>query len=376
MKIKTITCHDIYNYGAGLQAYALMTYLTKQGHEVEIIDYKPDYLSRRLSLTTTFPFYQDKPRYLQVAYILAKLPSRLIANADSCKKAFDDFNQKHLRLTKKRYSNFKQLKQLPPPADAYIAGSDQIWNTTYRNGRDPAFYLEFAPKSARRISYAASMSTREIVPEYLEFFTQAVRQIDHISVRESMSVDILNALGIDKAEHVLDPVFLLDADEWMGLAEPAPEEKYLLIYDFEERDSIAEFAKEEARRRGLKIYALNNYSKTTFADRDFYKSGPSTFLSLIRNAEIVLGNSFHGMAFSILFQREFYAFRRENEGHEQTSFRMEDLLSTCGIEGRLLSPSDLPTSPNRDPIDYQRVSLILEQKKASSKKFLAEALKA
>lgn len=375
MKVRTITCHDIYNYGAGLQAYALQSYLASLGHEVQIIDYKPDYLSRRLSLTTAFPFYQDKPRYLQLAYIAAKLPSRWLANRDSCKRAFDEFNAAHLNRTAKRYKTFQSLKHDPPPANAYIAGSDQIWNTTYRNGRDPAFYLRFAPKGARRIAYAASMSTREVVPEYLDFFRESVAQIEHISVRESMTVEILRELGIDHAVHVLDPVFLLEANQWETLAAPdVPKEPYLLLYDFEGRDTITEFAKREAQRRGLKIYALNNYAKTPYADLDFYKSGPKTFLNLIRNAEIVLGNSFHGMAFSILFGREFYAFKRENPGHEQTSYRMEDLLDTCGIQGRLLSPSSLPEECDHTPIDYLQVSSLLEQKKAFSRNFLKKAL--
>jgi hypothetical protein len=375
MKIKTITCHDIYNYGATLQAYALQTYLSTLGHEVEIIDYKPDYLSRRLSLTTAFPFYQDKPRLFQLAYIAAKLPSRWLENRDSCKRAFDDFNASYLHRTAKRYSSNKQLERNPPRADAFVAGSDQIWNTSYRNGRDPAFYLRFAPEGSKRIAYAASMSTREVVPEYLDFFRESVSQFDHVSVRESMSVNILRELGIDHAVHVLDPVFLLKASDWESLAAPEePDERFLLVYDFEGRGTITAFARDEAKRRGLKIYALNNYAKTPYADRDFYKSGPRTFLRLLRDAELVMGNSFHGMAFSILFGREFYAFRRENTGHEQTSFRMEDLLSTCGIEGRLLSPSSLPQRPDAPSIDYAKVHRILEHKKALSRNFLEKAL--
>ena len=137
MIIKTITCHDVYNLGASLQAYALQTYLQKQGHEVEIIDYKPDYLSGHFKLWGVYNPVYDKP-FIRLLYLLAKLPGRLMALRR--KKAFDVFTKNYLHLTRRYHSN-DELKKDPPIADAYIAGSDQIWNTVFKNGRDPAFYL-------------------------------------------------------------------------------------------------------------------------------------------------------------------------------------------------------------------------------------------
>lgn len=108
MKIKTITCHDVYNYGASLQAYALMSYLKQLGHEVEIIDYKPDYLSNHYKLTVVNPVY-DKPIIKQL-YLLAKLIPHL--RSLKRKRLFDTFKHNYLKITSIRYANNDELKKI------------------------------------------------------------------------------------------------------------------------------------------------------------------------------------------------------------------------------------------------------------------------
>ena len=126
MRIKTITCHDVYNAGASLQAYALVTYLRSLGHEAEIIDYKPDYLAHYRLTGINNPRY-DKP-VIRELYTLAKLPGRFKARHGKRKKSFDAFTKEFLPTTKRRYISNDDLKQNPPEADVYFAGSDQIWN--------------------------------------------------------------------------------------------------------------------------------------------------------------------------------------------------------------------------------------------------------
>lgn len=136
MKIKTITCHDVYNVGASLQAYALVTYLRKLGHDAQIIDYKPDYLSNHYPLWGLGNPAYDKP-VIRELYNLAKLPGRL--KARNGKAEYDRFTAEFLPLTPRRYTSNDDLKQNPPEADVYFAGSDQIWNCFFPNGKDPAF---------------------------------------------------------------------------------------------------------------------------------------------------------------------------------------------------------------------------------------------
>lgn len=147
MKIATITCHNVYNYGASLQAYALQRYLSQAGHDVQIIDYKPYYLNSRYNWrhipaeSRLYP-YKD---YIGTQCIYFLLKNRKIYKTIGRKRKFDDFRQKFLTLTDNTYTSAEELRATPPQADLYIAGSDQIWNTACENGKDAAFYLDSDP---------------------------------------------------------------------------------------------------------------------------------------------------------------------------------------------------------------------------------------
>lgn len=369
MIIKTITCHDVYNHGATLQAYALMEYLHDQGHDVEIIDYKPDYLSKRYTIFLIGDNWKNKNIIVKISYLLFKFPSRLIAS--KAKIPFILFKKKHMRITMQRYKNFEELKYLPPKADAYIAGSDQIWNTIYENGRDPAFYLDFAPAGSRKISYAASFASQQIVPEYKTFVKSMVENFDFISVRETSGISILKSLGIDKGYHVLDPVFLLTKAHWDNMARIKFKDKYILVYDFETNPAIKNIVEKIAKKNKLKIYAVNNYGRTLYADKDYFECGPNTFLSLIKNADIIISNSFHATAFSIIFEKDFYVFDRI--GHDINT-RMRDLLSICGLDNRLIQ-KESDFNPNATSLDFINVRNKMAEHIKISKNFLEHALR-
>ena len=232
MKIATITCHNVYNVGASLQAYALVRYLQDLGHDVQIIDYEPSYLRHYKLWGVDNPAY-DRP-VLREIYGALKLPRRIRARHSLKKRQFDAFTRKYLPLTKKMYASNEELRCDPPQAELYIAGSDQIWNPYFKNGLDPAFYLEFAPKGAVRASYAASFAVERVKAEEKEKIIPMLNQFDFISVRESTGLDILQSMGMEHAWQVLDPVFLPDPSIWQKLSEKRlVSEPYVLIYDFD-----------------------------------------------------------------------------------------------------------------------------------------------
>lgn len=319
MKIKTITCHDVYNVGASLQAYALVTYLKRLGHDVQIIDYKPDYLSKHYSLSCVDNPSYDKPVLRQI-YLLLKLPGRIKARKSNRKQAFDLFRDQYLPVTPVRYTSNEELKENLPKAELYFAGSDQIWNTTFKNGKDPAFYLDFVPQNGVKASYAASFATEQIDSEWKMQIAEWLSDFDYISVRESSGVKLVQELGIMNAEQVLDPVFLLPAGDWEKIEkELCVHEPYLLVYDFDENTQIKEFAQKKARENGWKIYTM---FPSDYGDRDFYDEGPEGFVSLVHHAEYVISNSFHATAFSIIFNRTFAVFDR----NENINTRMRNLI--------------------------------------------------
>ena len=330
MKIKTITCHDVYNAGASLQAYALQRYLMSLGHEVFIIDYKPFYLEHYILWGGAYGKY-NKP-LIKEAYSLAHLPKRIVAWFEPRKRKFDGFTRKYLNVTNKIYTNNNELKINPPDADVFFAGSDQIWNTIFSNGKDPAFYLDFVQDGAIKASYAASFATSSIDKKYRAFVKEKLQRLDYISVRERSGVTILEELGITGGVKVMDPVFLLDKGTWEKLLDnkEKPREKYIFVYSFEGEVLIRDCALSLSKETGYEIYTLQ---KLGYGDRSFESAGPIEFLNLVYNAEYVLSNSFHATAFAIIFQKKFWVFNRK----ENINSRMKDLLEVLGIGERLIS---------------------------------------
>lgn len=176
MNIKTITCHDVYNYGASLQAFALQTFLEKDGHNVEIIDYKPDYIDFPYKVSTfvhpdsPVRRFTDKCSIIKLLYGIKRYLWYIPTIGR--KRAFDRFTKQYLKLTKK-YSCNDGLSKDVPAADTYIVGSDQVWNSiTMLNGSDSAFYLQFAPKSKKRLSYAASFGSISVSEKHKDIIKQ------------------------------------------------------------------------------------------------------------------------------------------------------------------------------------------------------------
>lgn len=333
MKIKTITCQKVNNHGANLQAYALMHYLEKLGHDVEIIDYFPEYFKHFRPLYCGTPKYAANP-VTRFAYICAKFPGRLKSYLEykksDRKKNFEAFRDKYYRLTD-TYESFEELKANPPKADLYIAGSDQIWNTMMNNGKDPAYYLQFAPKNATTATYAASFSVSEIPDELKKQIKSYIESIDYISVREKTAINILEDLGVERGQVVLDPVFLLNKEQWNEIvSDKIFNEKYVLVYDFESSDIVKSFAKQYSKKNNVKIYSLY---KNDYCDKCYEDYGPDVFLSLIKNASFVISNSFHATAFSIIYEKQFAVIKRQ----EGINSRIIDLLDSFGIDDRVVS---------------------------------------
>lgn len=365
MKIKTITCHDVYNVGASLQAYALATYLKSLGHDTEIIDYKPEYL-QHFKLFGSVSGRYNRP-ILREIYHIVKFPGRLKARLSKRKKQYDIFTAKFLPITSKCYHSNEELKKDPPEADLFFAGSDQIWNTLFPNGKDPAFYLDFAPEKAIKASYAASFATKDIDEEYKEQVKKWLLNFDFISVREGSGLDIIHSFGIADAVQVLDPVFLLSLENWQKIEKNLNvKERYVLLYDFDNNIELCNYARELADQNNYKVYSI---LPSKVADRCFSEEGPNAFLYLIHHSEFVVSNSFHATAFSIIFQKPFVVFNRS----ENINTRMADLVSSVGLSDRIIDYSF--SIQQKNEIDFGSVQLLLNGKIQESKQYINMVLR-
>lgn len=361
MKIKTITCHDVYNVGASLQAYALAQYLTEQGHDVEIIDYKPDYLSRHYSLSVVSNPRYDRPLVRQ-AYLLAKLPGRLMARFGGRKKNFDLFKQSMLRVTAKRYDSAAALRDDPPEADVYIAGSDQIWNPLFPNGKDEAFFLAFVPDGRKRIAYAASFAVEELSGEDRSRMKPWLDKLDAVSVREASGVRLLESMGLQGVQ-VCDPVFLLTREQWAALA--VQQSGGVFVYDFDSSEQVQQMADALSESRNKPIVSVFPMPHAAQVCKDM---GPLEFLGAIASADAVLSNSFHATAFALLFHKDFFVVERR----EKINTRMRDLLDSVGLAGRMIRSAE--EIAGAEPIDWENVDSRMNGYVDWSKKWLAKGL--
>lgn len=369
MKIKTLTTYDVYNYGASLQAYALQRYLTMQGHDVEIIRYQPDYLSRK------YDYKWVNPESRMSRYILTRVVYRTLKflqrqTTIGRKRQFDYFNHQILVETNKLYKTYEDLRDNPPEADLFIVGSDQIWNVFYDAGRDPAFYLDFVRKGLKA-SYAASFSYLNIDEGNKIRISKSLQTFDAVSVREFHGLKILKDMGVE-GEWVLDPVFLLSIDEWKKLMTNfVKTEPYLLIYDFEGNEALKSFAKGYAKKHGLKLYAIVDTYPLNYVHRNFKKAGPQDFITLIYNCDAFVSNSFHGTAFSVLFEKPVFVFNRHR--HKVNS-RMESLLNLFNLNDCLVVDEVSCQNAQMKNFNYESVRVVLGDNIRKSKKFLDKVL--
>lgn len=371
MKISVITCHCPHNYGAVLQAVALQRYLTGQGVEAEVIDYRPDYLLRIQRFGYVGDARYGRPALLRLLYLAASFPYRLRR-----RMVFARFLARELRLTPDRYPDYASLLARPPRGDRYICGSDQIWNPDLPNGRDEAYYLSFVSDPARRNAYAASVAvglSRDTAAT--ERLLSRLEGFRHLSVREDTTAAQLEEWLERPVRRTVDPVFLLPPEEWDRLADrhtsSVPSGPYVLAYPMGDGRNVLRIAAAVARAACLPLYCISfSLHRHPAVDRQFRALAPDGFLRLIRGASCVVSNSFHGTAFSLLYGRDFWAC-----GIPATGLRIESLLRLAGLESRFVV-EEAPPAPHEllRPIDYGAVRPRLRQAEACSEEFLARII--
>ena len=369
MKINTLTTYDVYNYGASLQAYALQQYLINLGHQVEIINYQPDYLTRKYDYKWVNP-ESKLSRYALTRFVYRIMKYLQRKTTMGRKRVFDEFNHQVLKETATKYTSCDAICQNPPQAYLYLVGSDQVWNVFYEAGRDPVFYLDFV-KKGYKASYAASFSYLDIDSENKARIKTLLDTFDAVSVREVHGLAILKDMEIE-GTWVLDPVFLLSAEQWEEMMVPTAFTKdYLLIYDFEGNQELKLFAKEYARRHNLKIYAIADTYPLLYADKNLMKAGPKEFVSMIYHCKAFISNSFHGTAFSILFNKPVFVFNRHR--HKVNS-RMQSLMTLFGLNDCILTSQKEWEFAYDYPFNFSYINSIKETELVKSKAFIDNLL--
>lgn len=363
-KVAVITMHRIYNYGSVLQTYATQRVLENIGVQCEIIDYISPYRAKK-PLFLEYPPRLEGKKAKRTLYYIAKVPSFILKDI-----TFGGFIKKHINLSSKQYITNADLLAEVPKADIYITGSDQVWNSKYNHGVDGSYYLNFAPENATRIAFVSSFGRNALSAEEEKSVKPMLQKYKAISVREDSAVDILSKMKI-KSICLIDPTLQLDKSEWMSLSSKRlVKEKYLLLFLlYNEDNGATEYAVQVARKNGLKIVKLSwELQKPKEIDYLFTHRPPEDFLSLFLNADFVVTNSFHGVAFSINLNRQFaFVQRTEFNG------RIESLLRLTDLENRKVVDHN-NTSLVNQIIDYSEVNSILAKERVRAIEYLERVI--
>ena len=352
MKIGIVTIFDNNNQGNRLQNYALQEMLGRYSGTVETIKNKP----QRKSL---------KQRLMSASF-LAESPcvNRMVGKRRKAEMLW--FNKKHLKISRQSVCCEDAFRVLKEKCDMYCSGSDQIWNPAI--GRANLFdFLGFADRE-RTFSYAASFGIDEIPEQYKEAVRKGLQHIKYISVREDAGKRIVEELtGRTDVEVLVDPTMLLTTNEWDKILRkpkaPLPE-KYILTYFLgpvspDRRSAI----RKKADQMGCEVIEVMD------ENGPFYAIGPDQFVYLIKNAQMVCTDSFHGSVFSFLYQRRLAIFDREGEGNNMGS-RIDTFTTKFHLEGCRVRGNDLPE--NIPEPDYSAGYKTLVDEREKSRRFLSK----
>lgn len=377
MRIGIITILKVNNYGAELQAYATQAILKKLGYEAEIIDYlfyKNPAHKRTAKGRPVFPFsFTTKVKEWLYPKMMAVRTFRHRKEQRERARRFELFHQENTS-TSKTYRSMDELYAAKMDYDVYLTGSDQVWNPGVYSSLDP-YFLTFAPKGKKRISYAASFGVSQLPDYATAYYRRQLRNYAAIGVREKDAVEMVKAVSNQDAKWVLDPTLLLSWQEWMSVAKPyAVDGDYILMYELTPCPYIRQLAEYFQMMKGWRIVRVCKNANPEDKEGEIWNildAGPAEFLSLLAHAALVITNSFHGTAFSVNFQRDFYTIlplRKQNNS------RQRSLLELLALTDRLL----LEGAPWPDvltlEIDYTNASKRLEEERHKSIDFLKNAI--
>lgn len=361
----TITFHASHNYGSVLQAYALQNVIESFGFENEIINLRT---ARQVDLYTVL----TKRRGIK--YIFKNASHLLYYNKLKIRYArFEDFINNKLKLTAKTFTSIDDIKKANLKYDCFIAGSDQIWNPV-PSDFDWSYYLPFV-KEGKRIAYAPSFGqlASQGNSETVRQIEQYLKDFDFISVREKgAQKNVEKILGISP-EIVLDPTLLLNVSSWDKLIkkEPVIKGDYIFLYTLFADKEIIKIAKNISVLLNMPIVTSNfsNQFDVFTPFKKVFDAGPEEFLSLVKNAKLVLSSSFHGTVFSIIFHTPFFAIRGN------TDARISNLLLGTGLECRTIDINDFVQKSNEAfLIDFKIADKNIIDLKKKSKSFLENAI--
>lgn len=382
-KIGVCACYNSKNYGSMLQTLATERQLEKLGYSHEIIRY-----SRKLTPALLFRSINRIPEILKKKVEKKKETAKLakypqveygIKLRNQC---FDNFMSSTFTSLSPVYDTFTQLQDAAKQYDAVLVGSDQLWRP---EGFSTGFYtLEFVPDDVKKVAYATSFGVSQIPKNKEHIAKKFLSRIEYISIREIRGSEMVKELLGREVPVVVDPTLLFTGEEWKTIipSKKVVDEKYIFCYLLGANSQHRTWVEELKQRTGYRIVTIPHLdefveSDVSFGDDHLFQVSPADFINLIRNAEYVCTDSFHGSVFSILNHKRFVTFNRfSDKSKNSRNSRIESLLKQTGLENRRM------TQINQNivdvicsEIDYSQVESKLTEMRDKSVAYLENALK-
>lgn len=364
-RIGILTFHDGKNFGASLQCYALKKMLEKIfiDDQIDVVNFKKDRI------------YGNKNK-VSINFIARKLYTSLYNN--SIKKSnlkFDNFLKENLDIDTEVVIKEENIEDYIKDFDILFFGSDQIWNMNPKiYDRSHIFFGEFK-FSGKKYSYAASFGDNlEYAEKNKDYILDKLKCFEKISVRENDGNEFLNRNGIE-SNQVVDPTLLLNEFEWNSLIskECLINHKYILYYSVNCRKYSWEIAKRLSKLVGLQVINIVPHPKIIMAGfKNYYSAGPLEFLNLVKNAEYIVTNSFHGTIFSIIFKKKFIPVFDEINGEIKIEKRKYSLLEAIDMTSMANTISSDISKIDFNSIYSKKTDELLKKFIENSKEYLID----
>lgn len=374
-KIALIAPYKEYNYGTVLQAYALQKKIIELGFDAEYLNFSPlipqPFLRRVLGRVKRAVLggwraikqgeldddsFSSSPEFVDFS------------------KGFDSFVGSYIIESKIKYNPI--TLPMCTEYDAYMVGSDQTWSEARtRTSKESIYFLDCINTTFPKLSYAPSLGTTHISEEYQHILKDKLIEFNSLSCREKTNCKLLSKLLDRKVSYVLDPTLLLNTIEWDIISQSierygVKKKQYILCYILGEKKNISDFAEQLGKKKGLKVYYIVTRPLYLQKPNRIFAT-PETFLSLIREADTVITDSFHGSIFSINFGTQFYSFTKRESKEDVDNDRILEVLSTFNLEDRFRTDGDMSFNPD---VDYSEIHLLLNRYRQQSMDYLTRTL--
>lgn len=357
VRVGILTFYAANNYGTCLQAYALQRAVEKLGVECEIIRLRGEKLS--------VPPVAADSLAARVTDLVVKTGAKLVKSA--AQPAFERFRNQYYHYSD--WVDADVLDGLNERYDLFLSGSDQVWNYNIAGNLD--VYLQTFVRDARKKgSYAASFGLTELPPELERRYADALSDFSYLGVREPEGAALVERLSNRPAQVVVDPTQLLDLKDWEEIMRPVDgKEPYIMVYQLGFSKALLRCAGALSRQTGLRLVFVPFPEGAFLKGRYHPMISPAQWLYLMRNAEYVVTNSFHGTAFSIGFHKNFYTEISPNLS--ALGSRITNLLERYRLTDRRIGEGQAPFDAM---IDYAPVEPLYREDQRQSRLFLKRAV--